>query len=123
MFTVSARNAKGSGPVGTTTILVNDIANGGSVPGRPAAPQATAGAGRVTLTWAAPLNGTATITSYTLTAYKNSTLQPEITVGQTVRSYVFTKLTAGATYTFTVRPTNFFGNGPDSAQSNPVTPT
>jgi chitinase len=122
-FAVSAQNAKGSSPLATTTILVTNISNGGLLPGKPSAPHATAGAGRVTLTWVAPLNGTATTTSYTLTPYKNGVLQPEITVGQIGGTFVFTNVAAGATYTFTVVPISFFGPGPDSALSNPVKPT
>jgi hypothetical protein len=122
-FAVSAQNAKGSSPLATTTIFVTNISNGGLLPGKPAAPHATAGAGRVTLTWVAPLNGTATTTSYTLTPYKNGVLQPEITVGQIGGTFVFTNVAAGATYTFRVVPISFFGPGPDSALSNPVKPT
>jgi hypothetical protein len=119
-FAVSAQNAKGSGPFGSTTILVADR---GAVPGTLITPHATAGSGQVTLTWVEPPNGTATITSYTLTPIKNGVAQPAIVAGRTARSFVFTNVTAGATYTFIVTATSRVGFGHDSDRSNAVIPT
>jgi chitinase len=122
-FAVSASNARGAGPFGRTTIVTSSTVNAGRLPGRTPTPSATAGTGRVTLTWTAALNGTATVISYTLTPYKNGVLQPAVVVGRTVRSFVFKNDTAGAAYTFEIRATSLLGTGPDSARSNPVRPT
>jgi uncharacterized repeat protein (TIGR01451 family) len=121
-FQVSATN-----PVGTSafsapsnTIVVNPI----TVPSAPTGLSATAGDSQATLSWNPPAsNGNATITSYGITAYVNGTPVTGISVGATTTSTVFSGLTNGTTYTFTVHAVNSQGASPESAPSNPVTPT
>ena len=94
-------------------------------PGAPTGVSATAGDGNATVTWTAPSNGGAPITSYTVTPYVGSTAQAATVVNGTppVTNATVTGLTDGTAYTFTVTATNSVGTGPASAASNSVTPT
>jgi hypothetical protein len=83
---------------------------------------ATAGALQATVNWTPPTTGGA-VASYKITPYIGSTAQTPTTVNAPATSKTITGLTGGATYTFTVTPINEKGNGPESAPSNPVTPT
>jgi hypothetical protein len=101
-----------------------DTSGGGLLPGRVTKPRATAGAGRLTLTWTAPAPGTGSITSYMLTTYKNGVLQSgSVVVSSSVRTHAFTGLTSGASYTCKVTAISGVGPGPDSVPSNAVRPT
>ncbi len=86
---------------------------------------ATAGDGNATVTWTAPSNGGAPITSYTVTPYIGSAAQTATMVNGTppVTNATVTGLTDGTAYTFTVTATNGVGTGPASTPSNSVTPT
>jgi hypothetical protein len=96
-----------------------------TVPGAPANVSATAGDATATVSWTAPSNGGAPITSYTVTPYIGSTAQPATTVNGTppVTNATVTDLTNGTAYTFTVTATNSVGTGPASSPSASVTPT
>ena len=96
-----------------------------TVPGAPTNVSATAGDGNATVSWTAPPNGGAPITSYTVTPYIGSAAQPATTVNGTppVTNATLTGLTDGTAYTFTVTATNGVGTGPASTPSNSVTPT
>ena len=85
---------------------------------------ATAGNGSASVTWTAPANGGAPITSYTVTPYAGGVAQPATTVSGNppATSATITGLTNGTSYTFTVSATNAIGTGPASAPSNAVTP-
>jgi N,N-dimethylformamidase beta subunit-like protein/uncharacterized protein DUF4082/fibronectin type III domain protein len=76
-----------------------------------------------TVTWTAPTSGGAP-TSYKITPYVGSTAQTATTITGTppVTTATITGLTNGTTYTFTVQAINPNGSGPESAQSNSVTP-
>lgn len=90
-----------------------------NVPGAPAGVQATAGNGYATLSWTAPsYTGSGPITGYRVTPVGGT---PRVFNGSAT-SAVFTGLTDGAAYSFTVAAINAYGTGPDSAPSNPVTP-
>jgi Domain of unknown function (DUF1929)/Fibronectin type III domain/Kelch motif len=96
-------------------------------PAAPAAPlsvKATAGDKSATVTWSAPANGGAPITSYTVTPYIGSAAQTAtvVTGSPPVTSATVTGLTDGTGYTFTVTATNGVGTGPPSAPSSLVTP-
>jgi hypothetical protein len=85
---------------------------------------ATAGYASATVTWSAPTTGDPA-TSYKITPYIGSTAQSPTTVpgNPAPTSAVISGLTNGTTYTFTVTASNPAGAGPESAQSNPVTPS
>lgn len=88
-------------------------------PDAPTDVTATAGDARASVTWNAPVDdGGDAIISYTVTASPGGATA---TVGGTTATV--TGLTNGVSYTFTVAATNSIGTGPDSAPSDPVTPT
>ena len=122
-FTVSATNANGTGPVSAPSNAVTPSAP--SAPGAPTGVTATAGNASAAVSWTAPTNtGGSAITSYKVTPYIGSTAQTPVTVtgSPPATSTTVTGLTNGTTYTFTVSATNATGAGPESAQSNAVTP-
>lgn len=121
-FQVSATNTIGTSAFSapSNTIIVNPI----TVPSAPTGVSATAGDSQATVSWNPPAsNGNATITSYGITAYVNGTPVSGISVGGTTTSTIVGGLTNGTTYTFTVHAVNSQGASPESAPSNPVTPT
>ena len=93
-------------------------------PGQVGNVNATAGYASATVTWSAPTTGDPA-TSYKITPYIGSTAQSPTTVpgNPAPTSAVISGLTNGTTYTFTVTASNPAGTGPESAQSNPVTPS
>jgi hypothetical protein len=62
-------------------------------------------------------------TTYKLTAYVGASPVATMTVAAPAASAVFTGLTNGVTYTFTVIAINSLGPSPESVHSNAVTPT
>ena len=126
--TANASVGTGASTVWLMSTVVFAAANQSGTATAPAAPtgvSASAGDGTATVSWTAPSNGGAPITSYTVTPYIGSTAQPATTVNGTppVTDATVTGLTDGTAYTFTVTATNSVGTGPASAPSNPVTPT
>ncbi len=126
--TANASVGTGANTVWLMSTVVFAAANQSGNATAPAAPTgvtATAGDGNATVSWTAPSNGGAPITSYTVTPYIGSTAQPATTVNGTppVTNATVTGLTDGTAYTFTVTATNSVGTGPASAPSNSVTPT
>jgi len=104
------------------------IGGGGSQATAPAAPTnvvATAGNQSATVSWTAPSNGGAPISSYTVTPYVGSAAQTPVTVtgSPPATSTTVTGLASGTAYTFTVSAANSVGTGPESAPSNAVTPS
>lgn len=92
-----------------------------SVPDAPTGVTAMPGDRSATVSWTAPNNGGAAITSYTVTPYIGATAQTPVTVSGSPTTV--SGLTNGTGYTFTVRATNSAGTGPESAPSALVTPT
>ena len=89
-----------------------------AVPGAPTGVTAIAGIGQATVSWTAPSSqGSSAITGYTVTG------SPGGSCSTTATTCTITGLTAGTSYTFTVRATNAVGTGTASAPSNAVTPT
>jgi Tol biopolymer transport system component len=93
-------------------------------PDAPTGVTASPGAGQATVSWNAPaFQGSSPITSYELTAYVGGVEQGFADIpaadGTTV---TITGLTNGTTYTFRLAAINDAGIGPESVDSNPVTP-
>jgi hypothetical protein len=113
-FTVTATNAKGAGPAGVSNAVTTF-----TVPGAPTSVTATAGDAQATVLWTAPAsNGGSPILFYTVTSSPATVARTT-----TATNLVFTGLTNGVTYTFTVTATNAKGAGPASAASNAVIPS
>jgi FtsP/CotA-like multicopper oxidase with cupredoxin domain len=112
-YRVVAYNAAGDSP--SNTVVASIL----SAPGAPLNPTAVAGNLQATITFAAPIfNGGSTITGYTVTSVQGG--GTDINAGSTALKHVVTGLTAGSTYSFTVKATNSVGTGPASAASNSV---
>jgi hypothetical protein len=106
---------------GTLTDGYYCLINGGSpaVPGVPTFVTADGGSGSAVISWTAPnANGSATITSYTVTASPGG----ETCVATEGTGCTVTGLTNGSSYTFSVFATNSDGNSAASAPSNSVVP-
>jgi hypothetical protein len=93
-------------------------------PGQVGNVNATAGFASATVSWSAPTTGDPA-TAYKITPYIGSTAQTPTTVpgNPAPTSAAISGLTNGTTYTFTVTASNPAGTGPESAQSNAVTPS
>lgn len=90
-----------------------------TAPGAPTGVSAVAGRQRATVSWTAPAsNGGSPITGYAVTAAPGGATCA--TTG--ALTCAVTGLTAGTSYTFTVRATNAVGPGPASAASAAVVP-
>ena len=93
-------------------------------PDAPTGVSATPGSGQATVSWSAPaFQGSSPITGYELTAYvggvEDGSADIPVEDGTTV---TIVGLTNGTTYTFRIAAFNDAGIGPQSAESNPVTP-
>jgi hypothetical protein len=95
-------------------------------PTLPTEPQnlvATAGDGRVTLSWSAPRSdGGSAITNYRIYRRTSSTSQSLIATVDNVLSYTDTSVTNGVTYYYQVSAVNSVGEGPKSNEAS-ATPT
>lgn len=114
-FTVTARNAVGSGPASGSSNSVTPS----TVPGAPTIGTATAGNKQATVPFSAPASdGGSAITSYTATASPGG-----FTASGSGSPLTVTGLTNGQAYTFSVAAANANGVGAASGNSNSVTPT
>ncbi|MDR3662087.1 MAG: DUF4082 domain-containing protein, partial [Mycobacterium sp.] len=115
-FTVTATNPNGPGPASPQS---NTITPTATAPSAPTSVAATASNGSATVTWGAPANGGAPISSYTITPYVGSTAQSTTTISGSppATGTTITGLTNGTSYTFTVTATNAVGTGPASEHS------
>ena len=119
-FEVLATNAQGSSPFSAPSNRVTPQAP--TVPGAPINVLATAGDSFATVSWTAPpSDGGSPITSYTVTAFVGGAPAGIAAIANGNSATLF-PLTNGVAYTFSVHATNAIGNGPESAQSAPVTP-
>lgn len=115
--TINADQAGNSSYLAATQVSRSFTVNA-IVPGAPVIGSATAGNAEATVSFTAPAsNGGSSITGYTVTASPGG-----ISRTTTASPYVFTGLTNGTSYSFTVRATNSVGTGAASAASNAVTP-
>lgn len=91
--------------------------------GTPSNVTAVAGDRDAYVAWTpAPVDPAAAITSYTIHSYDGFFIHT-LTVPFPASSMIFTGLTNGLTYTFTVIANSAVGSSTESAPSNPVTPT
>ena len=95
------------------------IDNTSEVPGAPVDVKATINVTDATINWSPPEAGTSSITSYTVTPYRNGSPLAEITTNGAppATSAVFRGITSGGDYTFTVTATNSVGKSAPSAPS------
>jgi archaellum component FlaF (FlaF/FlaG flagellin family) len=115
---VQAINAVGTGPVASAQVTLT-----APTPSAPQSVKATAGAGRATVTWAAPAhNGSSAITGYRVRRFvgTNPTAQSTTTLPATARTFTATGLTAGTSYSFAVQAVNAVGAGRFSVKSSSV---
>jgi RHS repeat-associated protein len=117
-FTVYATNAAGNGPLSGASNSVTPS----TIPGQPTNVVAAGGNQQVSLTWTAPANNGATITSYTATASPGGATGT-VNGNPAAAAVTVTGLTNGTPYTFTVVAHNANGDGPASAPSNSATPS
>ncbi|MEI6623607.1 MAG: fibronectin type III domain-containing protein, partial [Actinomycetes bacterium] len=101
-FSVTATNVAGTGAAGTATTTPR------TVPAAPTAVTATPSDTQATIAWAAPNDGGAAITGYTVTSIPASA---GCTTGGALTCDV-TGLANGTLYTFSVTATNVAGTGP-----------
>ena len=96
-----------------------------SAPQAPTGVSASPGNDAANVTWTAPPSGGSPITSYTVTPYLGGVAQPTtvVTGSPPATSAVVGGLTNGATYTFTITAANAIGTSPESAPSDPTTPS
>jgi len=113
-FTVTAKNAEGTGPASTSNLVTPNV-----VPGRPTLVTATAYDSSASVTWTAPINRGSAITEYTVTSNPGGKTA-KWTNGD-LRATVF-GLTNGLSYKFTVTATNLKGDSEPSDESNSVKP-
>ncbi len=93
-----------------------------TVPGAPSIGVPTAGNAAVLVRWsAAAANGSA-VSSYTVRAYRGSTLVKTVTASGSATSLLVSGLSNGAGHTFSVTARNSLGYGPTSARSASVVP-
>lgn len=117
-FTVVATNAVGSSASSVQSNPITAV----SLPSAPTNIVAVAAGGSAVVSWTQAANGGLPITAYLVTPYVNGTPLQPITFTNAQTFGVIVNLTNGTTYAFTVTAINALGNGPSSAQSNPVTP-
>lgn len=117
-FVVQACNASGCSPFSVASAVVTPQAL--TVPGAPTGLVASAGNASAQLAWTAPANsGGSPIVSYTITSNPGAL---SLTVPATQTGMIFTGLTNGTTYSFSIHATNSTGNSSESAPSNTVMP-
>jgi uncharacterized repeat protein (TIGR01451 family) len=95
---------------------------GRTTPDPPTGLAATPANGQATVSWSVPaFDGGSAITGYEVTPYVGAVPQATTIVGALTQATV-TGLTNGTSYTFRVAARNALGTGPQSAESNAVTP-
>ncbi len=125
IYEVEVRAGKwngGYGGWGTWT----DTAEALTLPGQPAKPEATSGAGSGTLTLAASVAGNGALSKWQYVKKEGAgnfeTTWTDISVTSTSLNHVVDGLTDGTSYQFKVRAVNATGTGADSDASDAATP-
>ncbi len=122
-FTVAASNSMGEGQPSqhSNPVTPTSAPPRAMVPSAPTDVSDSAGNGRATVRWSAPVSGGSAITSYTVTPYVGEEAQTAITVSGDTSTTV-EHLSNGTVYTFTVSASNAVGMGKPSERSPPITP-
>jgi hypothetical protein len=115
-FKVAAGNVAGVGPQSTSSASI--VVGAPARPAKPIVTKVASGSLRVTFT--APANNGAAITKYTVACTSSNSGVAGTKTG-TASPITVTALTAGKTYSCTVKATNSRGTGPASASSTAVT--
>jgi hypothetical protein len=121
VLAVVARNASGVGGSPAVSAAVAPRAPA-TVPGTPVIGTPVAGRSSVTVRWTAPAANGSAITSYTVHAYRGSTVVATATAPGSATSVVVRGLSDGAAHRFTVTAASGVGTGPASALSAAATP-
>ena len=121
-FTVSATNLVGTGAASTPSAPVTPAPP--TVPAQVAGVSAQPGNTTANVSWTAPADGGATISSFTVTPFVGGVAQTPTTVtgSPPAPSATITGLTNGSSYTFTVTASNAVGAGSASTPSAPIVP-
>ena len=120
-FTVAAINGSGTG----ASSAASGSATPAAAPPAPTGVTATAATASATITWTAPAsNNGAAVSGYVVTSSPLVVVAPACSTSLTgsSTSCVFTGLTNGTAYTFTLAAINAAGTGSPSTASNSVTP-
>jgi Domain of unknown function (DUF4082)/Fibronectin type III domain/Bacterial Ig domain len=121
-FVVAGVNEAGTGAASSPSNAVTPTSP--AVPGAPTAVSAKAAPIAAAVSWTAPAsNGGSPITGYKVTTYLGGVAGAVTEAGPSATSVTVNELTAGSSYTFTVKAVNAVGAGPESSQSNAVVPT
>ena len=120
-FTVTANNLNGSSDMSDPS----DPATPSTRPDKPSQPMTSKGDQKVTVSWVAPADGGAAITTYDVATYDGGTLVPAAVCSATAPAVTcdVTGLTNGTAYTFTVTANNLNGSSDMSDPSDPATPS
>ena len=122
VYAYSATSTFPNSSYGAANYWVDVVFTAAPVPGTVTGVSATSGGlTSAYVSWTAPSSG-GPATSYKITPYIGSTAQASTTVSGSNTTATVTGLTNGTTYRFTVQAVNPNGAGPQSAQSNAVTP-
>ena len=114
-FSVTATNAIGTGAASSASSPVTPA----TIPGTPTGVTATSGNAQATVTWNDPSDGGSFIDGYVIAPSSGS---PVTVDNGAATSYIFSGLTNGEGYTFTVTAINAIGTGAASSASSSVTP-
>jgi len=123
-FEVSATNGNGTSAFSAQSNTITPPGIG--VPSAPTGATAVAGDTQAFVTWTvSSSNGGSPITSYTVTSNPGGIVVtvPPPAFGSNTDSVLFSGLTNGVAYTFTVHATNIAGNSAESAPSAAITPS
>jgi len=119
-FTVTATNGVGTGGASMASTSVTPA--GLPLPPTIVSAQARASATQVLVTFSGDSGNGSLITSYTVTSSPGGLTGTVSPSGLASNIKIFTGLTAGTSYTFTVTATNSIGTSVSSVASNPVIP-
>ncbi len=119
VFKVKAKNVIEYGELSEPSNQVTPA----TVPGAPAKPTGTRGDTQINVSWSAPTDtGGNAIQQYRVRAFVEETNVITAFVNAPTTSFLFTDLTNGTSYTFTVEATTEINYGPASVASDPVIP-